>query len=104
MGYGHDGCGRTIGTVLLPNDTNLNHELVKAGMGWWYRKDAPDNETLKNLEAEARVAKRGLWVDPNPLPPWEWWGTRQRCQEWCTNCLNDCDGYTMINRVLTTCS
>ncbi len=27
---------------------------------------------LKQLEAEARQAKRGLWADPSPVPPWEW--------------------------------
>jgi len=25
------------------------------------------------LEEEAREAKRGLWVDPVQMPPWEWW-------------------------------
>jgi micrococcal nuclease len=24
-----------------------------------------------NLKKEARAKKRGLWADPNPLPPWE---------------------------------
>ena len=24
------------------------------------------------MEAEARVAKKGLWADPQPVPPWEW--------------------------------
>ena len=22
-------------------------------------------------EAEAKAGKRGLWADPNPVPPWE---------------------------------
>ncbi len=29
------------GTVVLPNGQNLNHELVKDGWCWWYRKYAP---------------------------------------------------------------
>jgi endonuclease YncB( thermonuclease family) len=26
----------------------------------------------EGLENEARTAKQGLWVDPQPVPPWEW--------------------------------
>jgi len=25
---------------------------------------------LEGLEKEARAAKKGLWVDPAPIPPW----------------------------------
>ena len=42
--------GRTIGNVILPGGKNLNHELVKAGACWWYRRYAPKSETLKMLE------------------------------------------------------
>ena len=61
-----------MGEVLLPDGRNLNHELVRAGFAWWYRKYAPEDETLKQLEQEARAAKRGLWVDAKPIPPWQW--------------------------------
>jgi CheY-like chemotaxis protein len=27
-------------------------------------------------EAEAREARRGLWADAHPVPPWEWRGRR----------------------------
>jgi len=37
-----------------------------------------EDETLGRLEAEARAAKRGLWADANPTPPWEWRAARQR--------------------------
>ena len=31
---------------------------------------------LEKLGAEAREAERGLWADPQPVPPWEWRKTR----------------------------
>ncbi len=70
--FGKDKYGRTIGDVLLPDGTNVNQELVKEGWCWWYRKYAPGDTMLERLESEAREAKKGLWVEPNPVPPWEW--------------------------------
>jgi endonuclease YncB( thermonuclease family) len=70
--YGKDNYGRTIADVLLPDGTNANHTLVKDGWCWWYRKHAPGDAGLEKLEREAREAKKGLWVELNPMPPWEW--------------------------------
>ena len=67
-----DRYGRLVGEVLLPDGRSLNQELVKAGMAWWYRQYAPNDTTLAQLEAEARTAKRGLWADAHPIPPWQW--------------------------------
>jgi micrococcal nuclease len=68
---GTDRYGRTIADVILPDGRNLNREMLKAGFAWWFRRYAPYDEELKRLEAEAREAKRGLWADPEPVPPWE---------------------------------
>lgn len=67
--YGLDKYGRTIGDVYLPDGILLNKELVKAGLAWWYCKYSAD-QSLAQLEIEAREAKRGLWQDPKPVPPW----------------------------------
>jgi nuclease-like protein len=56
--------------VLLPDGTNVNHTLVKAGWCWWYRTYASGNRDLEALEQEAREAKQGLWADPQLVPPW----------------------------------
>lgn len=64
--------GRTVAEVILPDGRSLNYELVRTGYAWWYVKCAPADQELKRLEAEARAEKRGLWIQPNPTPPWEW--------------------------------
>jgi endonuclease YncB( thermonuclease family) len=66
-----DRYGRTVGEVMLPDGRSLNRELVRAGYAWWYRTYSTDS-SLGRLEAEARAAGRGLWSDPDPVPPWEW--------------------------------
>ena len=65
-----DRYGRTVGVVFV-DGLNVNAELVKQGMAWVYRKYT-DDKRLYTLESEAKQAKRGLWIDKNPIPPWEW--------------------------------
>ena len=72
-----DRYGRTVGEVVLSDGKSLSEELVRQGVCWWYRKYAPSNTTLERLEKEAREAKRGLWVDTNPIPPWVYRKTKQ---------------------------
>src|SRR5262249_1223923 len=60
------------GRVLLPDGQSLGHELVRAGLTWWYRQHEPYDTTLPQLEAEARTTKYGLWADAHPRLPWEW--------------------------------
>jgi endonuclease YncB( thermonuclease family) len=68
---GRDRYGRTLADVTLRDGRHVNHELVRAGVAWWYRKYAPRDRRLEALEQEAREAQRGLWQDADPQPPWE---------------------------------
>jgi micrococcal nuclease len=63
---GLDRYQRTVADVILPDGRNLNHEIVRAGFAWWFRKYAPGDETLERLEKEARQARRGLWIGESP--------------------------------------
>lgn len=50
---------------------------LKSGMAWWYRKYAgeqtyQDRVAYAAAEEEAKSARRGLWAEPNPVPPWDW--------------------------------
>lgn len=68
-----DRYGRTIGLVTVYG-RSLNKELVRNGYAWVYRQYCKESfcaELLK-IESVARKAKAGLWIEPNPIPPWEW--------------------------------
>ncbi|WP_461395495.1 thermonuclease family protein [Deferrisoma sp.] len=77
-GEDRDRYGRVVGEVILPDGRSLNRELVSAGLAWWYRRYAPDDADLARREAEARAARRGLWADAAPVPPWEYRRSRRR--------------------------
>lgn len=64
-----DKYGRTVADVILPDGRSLNRELVGAGLAWWYKRYSRD-KSLGQLETDARAARRGLWADHDPVPPW----------------------------------
>jgi micrococcal nuclease len=67
---GEDRFGRTLGYVILPDNTNLNEALLKAGLAWHFIK-YNDSPGLSQLEAEARSQRVGLWQMHNPIAPWD---------------------------------
>jgi endonuclease YncB( thermonuclease family) len=54
-------------------DKLLNEEILAAGYAWLY-KEYSTNEEWAQLEQTARVARKGLWSQENPVPPWEFRG------------------------------
>ncbi len=68
---GKDSYGRTDGTVYL-DERNINLAMVAGGHAWWYRYYAKDDRLLAVTEQQAREQKRGLWAQPDPIPPWDW--------------------------------
>ena len=66
-----DRYGRTVAKVYIGN-TYVNKAMVEKGYAWWYRQYAQGEIRLWLAEREARRAKRGLWAESNPIPPWEW--------------------------------
>lgn len=65
-----DRYGRVVGHVYADGGW-VNGALVRDGVAWVYRKYSDDPQLLR-LEREAREEGRGLWVEPDPVPPWEW--------------------------------
>jgi micrococcal nuclease len=64
-----DRYGRSVATVWM-GEMDVNREMVRLGFAWAYRKYLQD-QTLIEVEAEAKSSRRGLWADPNPIAPWE---------------------------------
>jgi endonuclease YncB( thermonuclease family) len=68
---GEDRYGRTLGRVFCAG-TDANAEQVRRGMAWVFERYAPKDSHLYSVQREARAARRGLWQDSKPVPPWEW--------------------------------
>lgn len=66
-----DKWGRTIAKVYYDDNLYLSAEIIKAGYGWWYNWYS-DDESLDELESQARQNKLGLWQDQNAIAPWEY--------------------------------
>lgn len=72
-----DRYGRLVAWLLLPEGTTVQEELLLAGLAWWYERYAPNSDALARSEQAARGAKRGLWSQTDPIPPWEWRARRR---------------------------
>ena len=46
------------------------------GLAWHYVRYSKDAR-LAAAERDARAARRGLWADKAPVPPWEWRATER---------------------------
>ncbi|WP_434778694.1 thermonuclease family protein [Neisseria sp. Ec49-e6-T10] len=88
--HGIDKYQRTLGTIYTMNmcscypegdpmnvsddcgckfDRNLS--MIQQGHAW-FDKSYGENPEYQQAQEEAKQAKRGLWADTNPIPPWEW--------------------------------
>ena len=73
-----DRYGGLVGKVLV-SGKDVCLKQVAAGLAWYDRtyqryQNPGDRESYARVEEEAREAKRGLWADPEPMPPSKWRG------------------------------
>ena len=77
--------GRLVGKILL-NGKDVNLEQVKAGMAWHYKEyqkeqTPEDRELYARAEDEAHQARRGLWLDQEPVEPSEFRREEKRARK-----------------------
>ena len=70
-----DRYGRLLGQVWL-SEQDINLAQIEAGFAWHYAEYARDQRPSDRpryaaAQEEARDARRGLWQDPKPIPPWQ---------------------------------
>jgi len=63
-----DQYGRLVARVTS-HGMDVSFELAKAGLAWHFTEYSSD-PLLAAAEQEARKARRGLWADEKPIPPW----------------------------------
>lgn len=67
---GVDNHERFLAYSYIEDGKELSQEMIKAGFAWHFKKYNSDSE-LSKLEMVAKNLKIGLWIDENPMPPWE---------------------------------
>lgn len=62
------------GVVLLDDMIVLQDALISAGLAWvddrFCRMSVCD--LWRQHQTDAKAARRGLWADDRPMPPWKW--------------------------------
>jgi endonuclease YncB( thermonuclease family) len=71
-----DRYGRLVSKVRLGGH-DIGLIQIQRGMAWFFRKYAHelsrnDAQAYERAELNARAERRGLWIDPSPVPPWEY--------------------------------
>ncbi len=74
-----DKYGRTVAQLEV-NGMKVNEEMVRLGLAWEYSNYHSDRRYIA-MEQQARQAKRGLWAQRDPVPPWDRHSVpRSRCR------------------------
>lgn len=76
-----DRYGRKVGKVWA-DDTDINLEQIKRGMAWYYKKYKgelvqADRIIYVQAQIEAERKQVGLWVDADPIAPWDFRNKRR---------------------------
>jgi len=74
--FKQDRYGRIVGKIMV-DGTDANLEQVRAGLAWHYKQyekeqTIDDRVAYAHAEEQAKAARKGLWLDLDPIPPWDW--------------------------------
>jgi len=77
-----DRYGRQVCKVFVGGQ-DVGLRPIYGGLAWWYwayaHEQSPEDRRQYELEeSQAQLRRWGLWADPTPIPPWEWWRLNTR--------------------------
>lgn len=67
---GVDKYRRLLARVIDENGADIGLKMVRDGHAWQYVQ-YNNSKVMADAQNEARAARRGLWADRRPTPPWE---------------------------------
>lgn len=73
---GTDRYGRALARLRL-DGIDINLRMIRDGFAWHYAVYNAE-PAYADAQTEAKVAKRGLWADESPVPPWEFRKKKQQ--------------------------
>lgn len=74
---------RIVANVYDSAGTDIGLKMISAGLAWHYKAFAKEQSTTdrlkySNAESQAKKSKLGFWIEPNPIPPWEFRAEKKR--------------------------
>jgi endonuclease YncB( thermonuclease family) len=81
---GTDRYGRSLCKVIV-DGVDANRSMVASGFAWHNKPFArsqasADREAYTDAHDQARAARKGLWADENPSPPWDFRRTERQAR------------------------
>jgi len=70
---GYDKDRNVMASVLVKGEKDLAAMLLENGLAWHYSKGLsthPNTSVYLSLEEKAKEKKKGLWKEPEQIPPW----------------------------------
>ena len=75
----YDENDRVIGRVAI-DGKDLSLSLIEEGLAWYVKEKNSDKELAK-AQKKAKKAKKGLWKQSKPTPPWTFRNVQQKLKD-----------------------
>lgn len=79
---GYDNLKREFGHAIFIDQkgaaTDVGLQLIKHGMAWYDGSEFEGSRAYRNAFEQAQRERIGLWAQPAPVPPWDFYAQQQK--------------------------